>query len=63
MNIGESHKKIIQTILNTEKRPEVVIHKLKIYMLENIEYFNNLIPGLDVAWLAKEIYLQNKKKE
>ena len=63
MKIGEPHKEIKQSIIDTEKQPEVVIHKLKMYMLGNVEYFNNLIPGLDVAWLAKEIYLQNKNKE
>lgn len=62
MKIGEPHKTIINEILRKEKRPEVIIHKLKIYMLEHSDYFNSLIPGLDVAWIAKEIYLQNKNK-
>jgi hypothetical protein len=62
MKIGEPYKATIEEIIKNEKQPEVIVHKLKIYMLENIEYFNSLIPGLDVGWLAKEIYLQNKNR-
>jgi len=61
MKIGEPHKSIIEEIIRREDKPEVIVHKLKIYMLEHIEYFNSLIPGLDVGWLAKEIYLKTKK--
>jgi hypothetical protein len=61
MEIGEPHKTNIEKIIKTEKQPEVIVHKLKMYMLTNTEYFNSLIPGLDVGWLAKQIYLQTKK--
>lgn len=61
MEIGEPHKTNIKKIIETEKQPEVIVHKLKMYMLTNTEYFNSLIPGLDVGWLAKQIYLQTKK--
>jgi len=61
MKIGEPHKSIIEEIIRREDKPEVIVHKLKMYMLTNTEYFNSLIPGLDVGWLAKQIYLQTKK--
>lgn len=61
MRIEEPHNSAISKIIDECAAPEVLVHELKMYLLENSEYFNSLIPGLDVGWLAKEIYLQVKK--
>lgn len=60
MKIEEPYKSRIRSIINEETDSDKIVSRLKIYMLVNKEYFNELISGLDVGWLAKEIYLQHK---
>lgn len=62
MKIEEPHLSKIKSIIEQEFSSETVVYSLKIYMLENIEYFSKLLSRLDVGWLAKEIYLQYKTK-
>ena len=63
MEISDEHKIKIKEILKSENDTEVLSHKLKLYLLEHIEYFSSLISGMDVTWLVKSIILNNKNKK
>ena len=62
MEISDEHKRNIKDIIKNEDKLEVLSHKLKLYFLENREYFDGLISSMDVAWLVKTIILNIKKK-
>ena len=61
--IKEPHLSAIKSIILKENCSDTTVYSLKLYMLEHIDYFNKLTPGLDVGWLAKEIYLQYKRNK
>ena len=62
MEISDEHKRNIKDIIENEDKLEVLSHKLKLYFLENREYFDGLISSMDVAWLVKTIILSIKKR-
>lgn len=58
MKISEPFKSDIIKIIESNKDSESLIQSLKLYILSNKNYFKELMPGYDVAWLAKEIHRQ-----
>ena len=61
MKIEEPYLTEIRSIIKRQSDSDAAVYNLKLYMLEHSDYFNKILPRLDVGWLAKQIYLQHKK--
>ena len=62
MSIKEPFISDIIKILSDDVDYESQLQSLKLYILENKDYFKQFINGADVTWLTKVIYSLIKNK-
>jgi len=62
MSIKEPFISDIIKILSDDADYESQLQSLKLYILENKDYFKQFINGADVTWLTKVIYSLIKNK-